>query len=239
MRRRTLVSVAVVSAALAMAIPAPAQAYDRDAYAYAAKHMIDRAAIPKVLGNFDRNLTFSATAVAWDPLLCDLPGATADSPPTAVKFPAGSAQYTANYSSSGKFPTSLQVVVNQYPSASAAISAFNTLKKRARTCTGSSSSSYVDEESGVRSTSSTLLVNGKVPSVTTAGVASIFVNRNNRNESTSGAPPYIDDNYAVYSLFGDVIIATTYYPNDSTNISTEERKAVNQVAFHAETAWLG
>ena len=42
----------------------------------------------------------------------------------------------------------------------------------------------------------------------------------------------------MWSLIDDVIITTSYNMESADNVSTQKRKAVNQVAFNAETAWL-
>jgi hypothetical protein len=43
----------------------------------------------------------------------------------------------------------------------------------------------------------------------------------------------------VYTLVNDVIINTSRYTGSELNMSTRERRAVNQVAFNAVTRWLG
>ncbi len=48
----------------------------------------------------------------------------------------------------------------------------------------------------------------------------------------------MNDSYSVYSLVDDVIIQTQFYANTNDNLTTKQRKAVNQLAFNAETRWL-
>ena len=47
------------------------------------------------------------------------------------------------------------------------------------------------------------------------------------------------DGYNVYTLVNDVIIDTGYYTGSELNMSTNQRKDVNQAAFNAVTRWLG
>jgi hypothetical protein len=131
----------------------------------------------------------------------------------------------------------LDVTVNQYASADDAISAFNGLKKNIKKCTGTGSNTWTDED-GTSTTYSTELTNGVVPSVTTAGVESLFVSNNSLSVSTPGDSRYVNDQYSVYSLIDDVIVVTDFYSNKNTNLTSKQRKAVNQVAFNAETRWL-
>ena len=43
----------------------------------------------------------------------------------------------------------------------------------------------------------------------------------------------------MYSLVDDVIITTNFYTGSELNLPTKKRKAINQVAFNAVSAWLG
>lgn len=238
--KKSLALVAVGSVlASGVALAAPAQAYDKDAYSYAASHMIERSDIPAVLGDFKPTLSFGAGPGSFPSYLCYVASTTPNTEGTEQRFPSGRYQYSASYNGKGKEPRpSIGVTVNQYASAEKAIKAFNVAKKVAKNCTGTTSDSWTDPDTGTVSQYSTLLTNGVVPEVTTTGVESIFISSNNLSESFPGGTPQINDNYTVVSLLDDVVLVTQYYMNSTTNITTKQRRAVDQVAFNAETAWL-
>ena len=228
-------SMSIVAGAVAMATPA--QAYDKDAYAYAAAHMIQRSDIPAVLGPFNEAMSFNAGPGRGKAYLCSLEAST-DGPIPQFSYPVGQLEYTANYSAKGKDAPSLWVSVMQYPSAAKAIAAFDVAKKQVKNCTGTFTNSWTDPDSGVVSTSTTQTTNGIVPSVSTLGVDSLFVSVNSVFSGSSEEAPFKGDQYQVWSLINDVIITTSYNMEGADNVSTQKRKAVNQVAFNAETAWL-
>jgi len=225
-------------AAGAVALATPAQAYDKDAYAYAAAHMIQRSDIPAVLGAFTDDMSFSAGPERGKAYLCSLDSST-DGPIPQFSYPTGRLQYSANYAAKGRNAPSLWVSVMQYASASKAIAAFDVAKKQVKNCKGTFTNSFTDTDSGVVSTSTTQTTNGIVPSVSTLGVDSIFVSVNSVFSGSSEEAPFKGDQYQVWSLIDDVIITTSYNMESADNVSTQKRKAVNQVAFNAETAWLG
>ena len=236
----TRVLVAALSmTAVAAAVAAPAQAYDRGGYSYAAGHMIDRSDVPKILGAFKPGLAFNAYAPSGRTFLCSVPQADANAPEVAQYFPGGQATYAGSYSAKGKDAPSIEVTVTQYASAQKAIAAYDALKKNLKKCTGTGSSTYTDPDTGSSTTYSTQLTNGVVPEVTTAGVESVFLSNNSLSATTPGDSKYVNDQYLVFSLFDDVVIGTQYFTNTNVNMTTKQRKAVNQVAFNAETRWLG
>lgn len=235
--RSAVVLVSASALALGVAVVAPAQAYDKKSYEYAAGHMIDRKDIPVSLGAFRKAMGFNAFQSIGKPQLCVLPGGPSV-PDTEVTFPGGRLQFEANYNSKGDGPQSLWVTVLQYADAQKAIAAFDEAKKEAKKCTGTVTSSFTDPDSGAVSTYTVMTENGVVPSVTTTGVESLFVNVNSDSTATSQEAPYRSDQYSVFSLVNNVIITTNYRTDATLNIKTKKRKAINQVAFNAETAWL-
>jgi hypothetical protein len=235
MKTRTLALLATVGALMFVGT-APAHAYDQKAYSYAAGHMIHRAAIPAMLGSFSSAMAFNAYEPEDPTWMCSLlqPG---NVPATEINFPAGRYEFNANYSVPGPNSPALTVYVYQYTSASKAISAFGAAKRQAKRCTGTYSDSWTDSSAGVVSTYTTVTTNGVVPAVAIAGVKSVFVNVDT-NAATTGTGPFQSDQYQVFSLINDVVIVTSYNQNSSDNVTTQQRKAVDQVAFNAETAWL-
>lgn len=236
MKKTLAVLAACVTATTSVAVAVPALAYDRDAYGRAAESMIERSDIPASLGEFKKGLAFNAYASTGKVFVCDVPQSDPNASDVAIYFPGGKYAFTANYNGKGKDAPSIQVSVNQYASAEDAISAFDALKKNIKKCTGTGSNTWTDEDG--TTTYSTALTNGVVPAVTTTGVESLFVSNNSLSESTAGDTKYVNDQYIVYSLVDDVVIATQYFTNTNTNMTTKQRKAVNQVAFNAETRWL-
>jgi hypothetical protein len=235
--------IAVVTASalavVAVGLATPAQAYDTDAYAYAAGHMIHRSDIPSALGAFKKNPSFNAGAGRFPTYLCYVPSADPNASGTDHSFPSGSFQFSASYEAPGTGDKpSINVAVNQYANAERAIAAFDEAKKRAKQCTGTSANTYTDPNDGSTSSYSTLLTNGVVPYVTTLGVEAVFVSTNNLSETTPGDSRFINDQYTVVSLVGDVVFVTTYYLNTNTNITSKQRKAVDRVTFNAQTRWL-
>lgn len=238
MKKTFAVLAAGVTAAASLAAAAPALAYDRDAYSYAAAHMIERSDIPKELGDFKKNLGFSAFAGGSKIFVCDVPQSDPNASDVAVYMPGSKYTFNGFYQGKGKAdPVTIAVDVNQYASASDAIDAFDALKKNIKKCTGTGSNTWTDDD-GTTTTYSTELSNGVVPAVTTTGVESLFVSNNSLQESTPGDSRFLNDQYSVFSLVDDVIIVTEYSSNTNTNLTTKQRKAVNQVAFNAETRWL-
>lgn len=221
-----------------LAVAAPAQAYDNKSYAYAAGHMISRADIPLNLGDFKKTIAFNGYSPNGPMLLCSIDG-TGTTPSQSFTYPAGKLQFAANYSTKKGDGPSLSVTVNQYPNANAAIAGFGKAKANIASCTGTVTNSWTNSDSGTVSTYTTQTSNGVVPSVTTTGVESLFVDVNSDSSATGEEAPYQNDQYTVISLVDNVVISTTYYMNNVKNITTKKRKAINQVAFNAETAWLG
>jgi hypothetical protein len=238
MKKTVAVLAACVTAATSVAVAVPALAYDRDAYGRAAESMIERSDIPKVLGDFKKNLGFSAYASSSRIFVCDVPQADPNVPDVAIYMPGAKYSFNGSYQGKGKNdPVTIDVAVNQYASASDAIDAFSALKKNIKKCSGSGSNTWTDED-GNTTTYSTELTNGVVPAVTTTGVESLFVSNNSLQETTPGDSRFLNDDYSVYSLVDDVVIVTEYSANTNANLTTKQRKAVNQVAFNAETRWL-
>ena len=235
--RSTVVLVAASTLALGVAVAAPAHAYDKKSYEYAAGHMIDRKDIPAALGAFQKTMSFNAFQVSDKAVLCTIPGGQSV-PDTEVNYPAGKLHFEANYNAKGNGPQALWVSVQQYADAQKAIAAFNQAKKVIKSCTGTVSTSFSDPDSQVVSTYTVMTENGVVPSVTTTGVESLFVNVNSDSTATSEEAPFRSDQYSVISLVNNVIITTNYRTDAALNIKTKKRKAINQTAFNAETAWL-
>ena len=238
MRIRTVIAAsAAVSAVLAVGVAPAAQAYDRDAYAYGAAHMIQRSDIPKELGAFKPGLSFGANPGEGMQWICAKPQSDPAAKDIEVKIPGPKYSFYASYNGRGKQSPLLTVTVGQYATTEKAIKAFDTLKTRIKTCDGTDSSSYTDDD-GSTYVSSTLATTGVVPSVTTAGVPSLFLSQNNLDETLPKGAIYISDSYTVYSLFDDTIIQTSFFSGGTKNLTTAQRKAINKVAFNAEGRWV-
>ena len=232
MKKAAIVAL-VAAATTALALAAPAQAYDRDAYAYAASHMLgNKQVVAPLTAKPDGFFTAGPDSKSW---LCQANGRD-------VNYPGGLYRFSINYPSAKKNQSGVNAQVEQFASATKAIAAFNALKKGAKECSGptSGSSNYPDADGNtVTDTWSSLTTTGVVPLVTIVGVPSVFINTNYQDVSSDQDSPYTSDNYTVYTLVNDVIISTNYYSGSELNISGAERKAVNQTAFNAVSAWLG
>lgn len=233
-----IVAGSLATAAVVALVTAPqALAYDREAYTYAASHMIERSDIPKVLGDFNESLSFSA-GLGTPTYLCYVQSSTPDSAGTDVQVGKPQLQYSGFYNVSKGPLASVQLQVLQFGSADEAIKGFEALKTQSRKCKGAGSKTWTNDD-GTKTTSSWRVANSVVPQVTVAGVPSIGITQDNLSVSSKGGNPSADDNYTVYTLVNDVILATSYRGDSTTNTTKEQRKAVNQVAFNAVTRWVG
>lgn len=238
MRIASMSALAAIAALSTTVVAAPqALAYDRDAYEYAAGHMIDAKDIPKALGAFDARLTFSAMPGSKT-FLCYLPSEDPDDNGTDISIGKSTSQYTAAYSSKKDTGPSVQVQVLEYKNAKAAIKAFQTLQSQAEKCSGTGSTSWVDDD-GSTYTNSWAVSTSTVPGVAVVGVASIGITQDNLSTNSASDDKYLNDNYTVYSLVDDAIISTAYFVNGPENMTKSQRKAVNQVAFNAISEWVG
>jgi hypothetical protein len=236
--RRILVASSAAVAAVALVAAPQAHAYDREAYEYAAGHMIERSDIPKILGDFDESLSFSA-GLGVRTYLCYLPSSTPDAAGTDVLVGKPQLQYSGLYSSSKGPQLFLGVRVLQFGSAAEAIKAFEALKTQSRKCKGAGSTTSASWIDGTETTSSWRVATSVVPQVTVAGVPSIGITQDNLSVSSDGGKPSASDNYTVYTLVNDVILSTSYEGGSTTNMTKDQRKATNQVAFNAVTRWVG
>jgi hypothetical protein len=237
MRRHRFLAAAAASA-LIVGVTAPAAlAYDSEAYEYAAGHMITRDDIPRSLGDFDSVLRFSA-GPSFKSSLCYLPSATEGDPGTDIYMRKGTLQYTASYDRNTDGGPSINVQITQYASSTAAISAFEALKKQARQCSGTGSSSFSDED-GMTYTNAWSVSNAVVPMDSVAGVESISITQNNASTNSGSDKRYLNDDYSVFSLVDSVIIETTFLTNSGKDMTKAQRKAVNEVAFRAIGRWVG
>ncbi len=231
---KKFLGIAASAALLGVVAAAPAQAYDRELYAYAAGHMIGHEDIPASL-NAKKGANFGAYPTSGKNFLCGDDN-------TRVEFAGGQMQFSVNYIGK-KDSAGVGVSITQYGSASQAIKAFNELKAGLKKCEGPASGQQTFDD-GSTDTWSRLNTTGSVPLVTVAGVASVFLNENYEDvtsgsaDGTYGGGSYSSDSYSVYTLVNDVIINTSRYTGSQLNMSTKERKAVNQVAFNAVTRWL-
>lgn len=238
MKLRTIVSLtAAASVVLGLVAVAPASAYDKKSYGYAASHMIDRSDIAKSLGQFRKTMAFNAYSSNGPYSLCTIPG-TGSLPDTDVTIPQGKFRFSANYGAKGNGPQALWVDVEQYADANKAIAAFNEGKVAVKKCTGTVTNSWTDPTTNEVTTYTVAIENGVVPSVSTLGVESLFVNVNSDSTATSQEAPWHNDDYTVYTLINNVIIATHFSTGATLNISPKQRKGANKTAFNAQTAWL-
>lgn len=232
--KKTLAGLLAATAAVSIVAATPAQAYDKDAYVYAAGHMLQSRDIPAGLGDFGTSMNFNASSGS-NIYLCYLNSKDIQAKPKSSNI--FGAFFNEDFK--GGAGNSLSQTVYQYSSATKAISAYEAVTKAIKGCTGTTSNSWTDDETGVTQTSTSLTTNGKVPSVTEVGVVSVFVNTNYLTTSSDGKDKYSSDSYTVYSLVNDVILATTYSTGNTENIPTKQRKLVNQVAFDGISRWLG
>lgn len=237
MRLRPILAATAASVLVAGVAAPVAQAYDREAYEYAAGHMIDRTDIPKSLGTFDPVLRLDV-GPAYRIYLCYLPSGDENSSGTDVYAAKGKRQSMAAYNSPKDSGPTVNIAVTEYASATAAIKAYDALKKQAKKCSSTGSSTYTDED-GTAYTSSWAVSNAVVPAVAVVGVESISITQDNLSTNSGSDNQYLNDNYTVYSLVNDAIIQTSYFMNGPKNITTAQRKAVNQVAFNAVGRWVG
>lgn len=236
--RTSRVLSAAAAVALLVGVAAPvAHAYDREAYEYAAGHMLDRSDIPKNLGSFDPVLRFNA-GPGYKSSLCYVPSGEEGNPGTDIFMAKGQRQYTGSYDTGKDDGVNVTVQVTEYASATAAIKAFEGVKKQAKKCTGTGSSTYTSDD-GTVYTSSWNVSNAAVPMVTVVGVESISITQDNLSTNSTSDEAYLNDNYSVYSLVDDAILETTYYSNSTKSMTEAQRKSVNQVAFDAVGRWVG
>jgi hypothetical protein len=234
-KKRIAALAALTTIAVPLVVPAPARAYDRDAYEYAAAHMVTWGDIPAALGDFGKRMTFDASPSGDTLPLCNIGKATYSAPGGRYVFSAAFDTYRKSPAMGGDISLISSVVT--YPSATKAISAFGSLKKAIKRCTGTTTQSWTDDD-GVTQTSTSLTTNGRVPRVTEVGVESLFVNQNYLSTSSDGSDRYGSDNYTVYTLVNDAILSTVYSTGGLENIPTNKRTKVNQVAFTAIDRWL-
>lgn len=233
--KKSLAGLLAATAAVSIVAAAtPAQAYDKDAYVYAAGHMLQSGDIPSSLGTFGKDMFFNASSGS------KIYACYVNSNDITVK-PQSAYVFGANFSDNSKDGNgnSVMQAVYQYSSATKAISAYQALTKAIKGCTGTTTNSWTDDDTGVTQTSTSLTTNGKVPAVTEVGVESVFVNTNYLSTSSDGQDKYSSDSYTVFSLVNDVIISTGYSTGNVENIPTKQRKQVNQLAFDAISRWLG
>lgn len=227
MRKFAVTAACVAFAGVALA--APAQAYDRDLYSYAAGHMIEQSDIPASLA-VKKGADFSAFPTTGKAYLCGDEN-------KSIEYAGGDYQFSMSFTGRKK-RMGVQVSVNYYPSSTAAIRAFDDLKKKLQECVGAANGQNTFEDGSV-DTWSRLTTSGNVPSVTVAGVSSVFLNQN-YDDVTTGTfnDRYGSDQYNVFTLVNNVIINTSHATGSELNMSTKERRAVNQVAFNAVTRWV-
>lgn len=237
MRASRVMAMIAAGAAVTLTVAPAASAYDREVYSYAAGHMIERSDIPKALGTFDPRPFFDA-GPGLPTYLCFVPSGDPDASGTDVKIGKASYQFSAVYSPTKGPASSVSVRVTQYAKATDAIKAFQTLKKESSKCTGSGSTTWVNED-GTQTTSSWMLSTSTVPSVAVVGVSSIGITQDNLSVSSPDGDRNTSDTYTVYTLVNDVIISTSYGSSGTTNLTSAQRKAVNQVAFNAVGRWVG
>lgn len=237
MRLRPILAATAAAALITGATAPMAQAYDREAYEYAAGHMIDRADIPKALGDFDARLSFGANP-GFNVFLCYLPSSDPNSNGKDVKVGKSTYQFSGSYGSRKDTGPNITVSVLQYANSSAAIKGFNALKTQSKKCNGTGSTTWTADD-GTQYTNSWNVSTSNVPGVSVVGVDSIGITQDNLSTNSGSDDKYLNDNYNVYTLVDDAIIQTSYYSNGTKNLTTAQRKAVNQVAFNAVGAWLG
>lgn len=225
-------AVVAASAVAAVGLAVPAQAYDRELYSYAAGHMVGSSDIPASL-KVRKGANFNAYPARGRTFLCQNP----DNSKEPVEFTGGDYGFSVNYQGRGR-DGGIGVTVIQYASSKQAIAAFDELRKGLRECAGAATGQETYDD-GSTDTWSRLTTTGSVPLVTVAGVPSVFINQNYQDVVAGEYPTqYTSDSYNVYTLVNDVIINTNHYTGSEINLSTKERRAVNQVAFNAVTRWL-
>jgi hypothetical protein len=225
------IALAAAAAFTITAVAAPAaQAYDAEAFSYAAGHMLQEKDVPESIGlNDTMNFTASTNA---DFYVCSKGD-------RSISIPSGKNSFLAGYDSKKGVEGSLNIAVTQYATSTSAIKAFGKLKKALTTCAGATGGTQTYDD-GTTDTWARLATTGTVPAVTITGVPSLFLNTNYTDiASGPDSSQYSSDSYNVYTLVDDVIITTNYYTGSELNLPTKKRKAINQVAFNAVSAWLG
>lgn len=230
---RTALATAITTLTLVTAAVVPAHAYDPKEYAYAAGHMITPKDIPKPLSV--KSSGYFSAGPDDGSFFCRRDGKD-------INVSGGKTRYSINYNPEGDRQPSVNVSVQQFASSTKAIATFRKITKALTSCAGSASGgdTWVDENGAtVTQQWSQLTTTGSVPLVTIVGVPSIFLNQNYQNVTSNEDSPYSSDNYTVYTLVNDVIISTAFFSGSELNISPAQKKAVNQTAFNAVSAWLG
>lgn len=225
------IALAAAAAFTITAVAAPAaQAYDTEAFSYAAGHMLQEKDIPASIGLND-TMNFSAST-AGEFYICRKGDKD-------VTIASGVNLFNASYDSKKGVEGGLSIAVNQYGTSTKAIKAFGQLKMALKTCAGAAGDTQTFDD-GTTDTWARLNTTGAVPAVTITGVPSLFLNTNYTDVASGpDGTEYSSDQYYVYTLVDNVIITTNYYTGSELNISTKKRKAINQTAFNAVTAWLG
>lgn len=237
MRLRPVLAVAAAAVLVPVVLAPAASAYDREAYEYAAGHMIDRTDVPKSLGSFDARLNFGANP-GYNIFLCYVPSTDPNANGRDVKLGKSKYQFSAAYNAKKDGGPSVSVQVLQYANSTEAIKGFDGLKTLAKKCDGAGSTTWTDDD-GTQYTNSWNVSTSTVPGVSVVGVDSIGITQDNLSTNSTSDDKFLNDNYTVYTLVNDAIIQTAYYANGPQNLTSAQRKAVDQVAFNAVGAWLG
>lgn len=227
---------AVAALSLVISVAASASAYDAEKFAYAAGHMIMPDDIVKPLTSTDTGKFIARSSdKSADHAIFNCSNdlfAVAVAPVTGGEY-----TYSMSYEPRGRNQPQIEVDITQFTSSSKANSTFKEIKRAAASCAGLQTGSDPDDDGSPTADRITRFVTtGTVPLATIAGVPSIFVKLDNqRGEGTTSVRW---DFYTVFTLVNDVIIATNCYTNGGLNLTPALRKAVNQTAFNAASAWL-
>lgn len=223
-------SILAATAALVVAAAVPVHAYNPDAYAYGAGHMITAKQIPSSLNARDGG-NFYATSNPGKNWLCG-------DDTFREEYPGGKYSFNIGYATKKTDASSINMSVDQYASATKAIAVWKGLTKSIEKCSGEKSGTETYDDGSTDSWARNTTV-GNVPLVTVTGVVSKFMNVNYTDTANGdNSTTYNSDTYSVFTLVNDVIINTTYYTGSELNLTASERKAVNQAAFNAVSAWL-
>jgi hypothetical protein len=207
-----------------------AQAYDKAGYGFAASHFLNAKDLPKEFASKPGASVAIGDSRSQGSFLCS-------NPQLMTSFNLARSVLNANvsYTELNK-NVNLFINVNQYRSNTAAEKAFAKLSKDIKKCDGSASGATTGQ--GGTSTPFTLVVtSGKIPAVTVTGVESVFTSQNASSPAVGTQPASLFDTYTILTLLNDVIISTEASTETALDLTSGQKKALEQIANQMVTTW--
>jgi hypothetical protein len=226
-----LVGAALVIGSLGAASTA-AQAYDREAFAFAASHFLSPKDLPKAFAAKPAMSVQVMDSGRNGSYVCTSP--TPNGPDVKMSRTLRSA--FASYDVVRR-DLNLFISVNEFKNNVAAEEAFAKLTKDIKKCEGNYTGSWTSDDGTVYPYQN-IVTTGKIPAVTVAGVASIFVNQNSSNAAVGDSPVYLNDALNIYTLVNDAIINTQGLNSRAVNVTAAQKKSLEKVAFDMVTTWV-